>query len=362
MPISVHGTTDITAVSLGLAKNGKSVCIIGTGTKDVKTKENELLTIFSIADGEAKFGANSDTAKMIEVLFKNGVKSVFAIMADKLSDLGKGSDEAENKYGKAFDELLKYNHIKILLVDKTDPKIIAKLKDHLDLAESQDILRYAVVGTDSDTNEKLTEFAGTLNSKRMFVPGPQVLGSGGKAVSPLMSCAGLASLISTETNDPALPMNGVMMNGFYGVSRVLLKTECDALANGGVTPLCGDNGKPTIYKLMTTYTKDNNKQTDHTWSDGTTILIADKVLDDCRNRIKSKYKRTKNVARILDAMRTDIIDVLQTNEGLEIIQNVDTNTISVIKDPNDVFGALIDYEFDVVTPLYTVTIRQHVKL
>ena len=49
-------------------------------------------------------------------------------------------------------------------------------------------------------------------------------------------------------------------------------------------------------------------------------------------------------------------------QGLEIIENWDEATLTVARDPQDLYGALVDYEFDVVTPLYTITIRQHMKL
>jgi hypothetical protein len=54
--------------------------------------------------------------------------------------------------------------------------------------------------------------------------------------------------------------------------------------------------------------------------------------------------------------------VLEVLDGLEIIENFNPATLSVIKDPQNMYGALVDYEFDVVTPLYTITINQHLKL
>ena len=78
--------------------------------------------------------------------------------------------------------------------------------------------------------------------------------------------------------------------------------------------------------------------------------------------LRSKYKRTKNVSRILESIRSDIRIELEKLNSLEIIENFDPNTITVSNDPNDMHGALVDYEFDVITPLYTITINQHMKL
>lgn len=68
------------------------------------------------------------------------------------------------------------------------------------------------------------------------------------------------------------------------------------------------------------------------------------------------------MTRVLNAIRDDVKLTLQTLNELEIIENFDESTVTVSKDPADRYGALIDYEFDVVTPLYTITINQHLKL
>jgi hypothetical protein len=120
-------------------------------------------------------------------------------------------------------------------------------------------------------------------------------------------------------------------------------------------------GKPSVYRLVTTRTT-NGGEPEAVWKEGTTVMIADDVLEAVESRIRTNYKRTKNVARILKAMRTDVVDTLQVKNDYEIIENFDSASVTVVKDPLDVYGALVDYAFDVVTPLYTVTIRQHMKL
>ena len=113
---------------------------------------------------------------------------------------------------------------------------------------------------------------------------------------------------------------------------------------------------PTIHRLVTSYT------TDVIWQEGTTRFIADTVLETIENTLRANYKRTKNVTRILDSIKTTVKGILENFEALEIIENFDPSTLTVVKDPSDIYGALVDYEFDVVTPLYTITINQHMKL
>jgi hypothetical protein len=136
----------------------------------------------------------------------------------------------------------------------------------------------------------------------------------------------------------------------------MLESEKSLLAANGVTVLYNSNGVPAIHRLVTSYTKDE------VWHEGTTRFIADHVLETVEGTLRANYKRTKNVARILDSIKTTVKGVLENFEALEIIENFDPSTLTVVKDSSDMYGALIDYEFDVVTPLYTITINQHMKL
>lgn len=358
MPNKIHGITDASQATLGLGVASKTVCVVGTKDSGITTDANKLFDIMSVADAETKFGPASKAVSLVSILFKNGVSSIVGIIAETPT----APATKATTYDTAMAELLRYPSVGVVILDEIDPTVTKKLGDNLDLAESQDIFRYGVVGSDTDDNSSLASVASALNHKRIFVPGPVFLDTTGTKLGGIYGAAGLASLIATETADPALPMNGVTIEGFGGLNRVLLDSEKDALSSAGITALYIDGNKPAVYRLVTTYTKNSDNEADVTWQEGTTVLISDDVLSSCQQMLKSRYKRTKNVARILKAIRTDIIAVLQTKNDLEIIENFDANTVTVIKDPNDMYGALIDYEYDVVTPLYTITIRQHLKL
>jgi phage tail sheath gpL-like len=355
MPNNVTGITDASGAISTISGLSKTVCIVGAKATGASATAKTIFDVYGTSDAEAKWGATSLAAKLVRVLITNGVTSIKGIMTPDID--GTLTTKALT-YDAAFDELLKDSNIGVVIIDEVDSTVIDKLSDHLALAEAEDKFRLGVVGmTAGKTNAELTTFAATLADKRMYTAGPNTLDTDGAAQSGIYLAAGLASAIATETNDPALPLNGVALEGFGGLERVLLKSEIDALIAGGVIPMyTGDDGKPTIYRAVSTYT------TDATWQELTTVMIADDILASCINRIKTNYKRTKNVARILNAMRTDIVDILQKKNDLEIIENFNSKLVSVAKDPDDNYGALIDYEFDVVTPLYNVTIRQHMKL
>lgn len=361
MPINVIGHTDTTGSSSVMPGRAKSVCIICKKGEDGTGTPMKLLPVFSTSDAKTKIGNNEIAHKMIKALINKRVPQIF-IMIPNMKEVGEEEVVEVVDYEGALNELISYD-VSIVLVDDlsgADPKLVI---DYLKLAEDEDKYRYSVLSSSFTSVEDLVEFQKTINYDRIFIPGPMLTDQDGKVVEPEVTCAGLAAIISTETTDPALPMNGVEFKGFGGVEKILLKSELEFMVDNGITPIYSEvvGGAPTVYRLVTSHTK-TGTEPDKTWQEGTTRFIADDVLHSVRTRILSKYKRTKNVARILDAMKTDVIDVLSTKQELEIIENLDTSIVSVIKDPNDLYGALIDYEFDVVTPLYTVRITQHMKL
>ena len=250
------------------------------------------------------------------------------------------------------------NTIKCIVADNNDTATVSAVKDHLVVAESNDKFRYACFAPSAEntaSQTKLTAYAKTIDCDRIFIPGATLLQSDAEA-DPQVIAAGLAAAIMTETDDPALPLNGVTLKGFNGMQRTMLESEMNALANAGVTPIYMEGSTPAIFRLVT------SKIDDKVWQEGTTRFIADYVLESNETLLRANYKRTKNVTRILNAIRDDIKINMEKMEGREIIENWDESTLTVSKDPADMYGALVDYEFDVVTPLYTITIRQHMKL
>ena len=269
---------------------------------------------------------------------------------------------SETAMADALEASMADKSIKVIIPEGNDTKTIAALKDHLALCEKNDMFRYGVIAPTEEasaTQTTLIAYGKTVDSDRIFIPStlPTLNGA---VVDPQVAAAGLGALIMTETDDPALPMNGVSMAGYSGLSRTMLETEMKILANNGITPLYLEGTAPTVYRLVTSCVTD---ESDHkVWQEGTTRFIADYVLENNENMLRANYKRTKNVTRILKAIRGDVKINMEKFEAAEIIENWDESTLTVVKDPGDQYGALVDYEFDVVTPLYTITIRQHMKL
>lgn len=354
MANKVTGRTDTSGALTTAPSILKSILVVGTKKENSTTevKENTVFGITGTADAKAVFGDNAVVEKIVKVLIQNG--------ADYINGMILGSSEAA--MADALEASMADKSIKVIITEGNDTTTIAALKDHLTLCENNDMFRYGVIAPTEEasaTQTTLVAFAKTVDSDRIFIPStlPTLNGT---VVDPQVAAAGLGALIMTETDDPALPMNGVAMAGYSGLARTMLESEMKILANNGITPLYLEGTAPTVYRLVTSCVTDESKHV--IWQEGTTRFIADYVLENNENMLRANYKRTKNVARILKAIRGDIKINMEKFEAAEIIENWDESTLTVIKDPSDQYGALVDYEFDVVTPLYTITITQHMKL
>lgn len=344
----ITGSTDTTGAISVRPKSAKSLLLVckGTGT----ATPNIMHTVVGTNDAKTKFGETA--SKLVKILINNGVDNIKCVNVSTTGDAA--------AYTAAMDASLADNSIKVVILDTVVPDIVTALKSHLAKAEGEDMFRYGVVGLTATTSDAAVEEVEAINDKRVFAPFPNLVDAENNALDGIYAAAGLGALIMTETSDPAMPMNGVELIGFGGVSMPLLKADKITLEQGGVTGIVGNT--PSVWRLVTTRTTSSDGEADPIWHEGTTLFIADDVLETVINTLQATYKRTKNTSRVLDAIRTTVIGVLEAKEGLEIIEHFDRNTVSVIQDPEDIYGALVDYEFDVVTPLYTITITQHMKL
>ena len=367
MPNRITGSTDTSGALTVIQKMPKSIILIGERKTEIGevpfvTNPETIFDIFGTLDAKGYFGSKSPMVEMAKILITNGVSYIKGMLVDGYG-AGKTYTSVAEAYEGAFAKTLVDTTVKCIVLDNNTAAILSKLKTHLTVAEAEDMFRYATFGAPVGTsNINASTLATGINHRRMFMAFPNVVDDNNIEKDGIYTACGLASVIMTETSDPALPMNGVQILGYGGVSKTILRSEKEALVVAGITPLYTSNGYPTIHRLVTTATKDTQGNPDIIWQEGTTLFIADDVLESVENKLKANYKRTKNVARILDSIRTDVIGVLEAKNEMEIIQEFNKNTVSVIKDPTDLYGALVDYEFKVVTPLYTITIKQHMKL
>ena len=362
MANKIIGRTDTSgAVSLGsiLSNSKRPILLVGKGVDE--TKE----IIFNIAgtkDAIKHFGEDSPFVEIVKILVRNGVKVISGINVGTYGDEG---DETYKNITEAYDAAYEVSmtdkDIMIIILDTTDKDAYVNLPVHLMDAENADIYRYAIVGVPIGTTmDDVLDLASDLNCDRMMVPYPNVTNTDDIELDGIFTAAGLAAILNTETDDPALPTNNIQIVGYSGVATRYLEIDIMKLINGGVTAMYPEDAAPAIYRTVTT--SQGTKGEESVWHDATTRFIADHVLATVLAKLKANYKRTKNIARVLEAIRSDIIAILDKKLAQEIIEEYDEAMVTVVKDPEDRYGALADFEYKVVSPLYTITVTQHLKI
>lgn len=362
MANKITGTTDTSGnISVGtsvISNSSRPILLVGVG---VDATKEVVFSINGTTDATTHFGANSPFVNAVKTLIRNGVNNIKGMC---ISEFGaeKPYTTKASAYDAAYAKSLLNNDIVCIIIDDSDSTLHAGIATHLANAEDDDMFRYAVVGASSDTTTvaAVKTLAAAIDSDRVFIGFPNMVDDTGAIMDGVQTAAGIAAAICTETDDPALPVGGVSITGFGGIAMKLTNSEKDELQDAGVVALYPDGSMPTIYRLVTS--KQKSGSDDSIWHDATTRMIADNVLMSVMTKLRANYKRTKNVSRVLNSIKTDVIGILDDKEGLEIIKNFDKSTVSVIIDPDDIYGALVDYEFQVITPLYTITITQHIKV
>ena len=202
----ITGSTDTTGAISVRPKSAKSLLLVCKSTGSAAA--NTIHTVTGTADATAKFG--EEVAKLVKILINNGV--------DNIKCVSVGTTGSADAYTAAMDASLADSSIKVVIIDTTTSEIVTALKTHLNKAEGEDMFRYGVVGLVATTTEDAITEVDSINDKRMFAPFPHFVDSENKVLSGTYGAAGLASLIMTETSDPAMPMNGVEFVGFGGTS------------------------------------------------------------------------------------------------------------------------------------------------
>jgi len=361
----ITGMSDIVANTSAGSIAPKSILIVGEikpGSGEIITTSREsIFPITSVVDAVSKFGTDSVIGEMTRLMIVNGATDIRGIAVGEYGD-GKTYTDIASAYKASFDKSLSDGTIGFIMCDTVDATVITKLSEHLTYAESEDKLRYSITGCVDTSSANLSTVASGINNSRIIIYGPSLVDSSNNVLNPVYGASALTAIAVNEAmKDPALPMNNIKLIGFGGVDRTINKVERDTLVNAGITPIVMLDGKPTIYRLTTTCTTIDGTLS-KAWLDATTRFIADNILESVINRLRANYPRTKNVVRVLNSIKTDIIDVLSSKQDFEIIKDFDKSMVSVKQDPNNIYGAIVEYTINVVTPLYVISIKQHVSI
>lgn len=209
-----------------------------------------------------------------------------------------------------------------------DATSLTALETHLDNVSGPMEQRPGVgVIADDDALATVTTLAGTINSGRILLA--YLRGT----KSPAFELAAAYGAVLASEEDPARPLNTLALTGIAApaIADRLSRTEQESCLNNGVAPLeVGPGEAVQIVRAITTYTENASGIADVSLLDVTTIRTLDYVRESVRTRIALRFPREKLSSKTPDAVRDQILDVLEKLEELEIVEEVTANADGVI--------------------------------
>lgn len=245
----------------------------------------------------------------------------------------------------------------LVVTPYNDATSLATLRDHLD-AVSGPIEQRPGVGyfaQDSSLATAITLNTG-INSGRIV--GALLRGTR----SPSYEVAAAFAAVRASESDPARPLNYLALKGISApveAQRLTRQEQESALANG-VAPLqVGPGEQVQIVRAITTYVENMAGVPDISLLDVTTIDTLDYTRRSVRERLLLRFPRAKLSTKTPPRVRTEVLDVLNRLERLEILENVAANRpgVFVVRDEQDPNRLNIRIPADVVNGLHVIAGR-----
>ena len=345
----VYSSYDASAVISG----GAARKVVGVAAKAAKGSQETVTLLSSYAEGVAAFGedtAETSMALLLRMLYLNGAATVAAVA---VKSTGTTAD-----YEAAFALLEQQETPGILICDSTDVTVQQALRDSVCTASAARRERIAVVGSTGESTAELAERAGDINSERVVLVGGEGLDAAGVSMGGAASAAALAGVIAAQS-DPAVPLNGALLQGMSGLVQHYSDTEIDTLVRAGVTPLESSAGAVRAVRGITTRTTTGGAA-DMTWRELTTILIVDNVIPQIRDALRRKFSRTKNTAQTRSAIRSQVIVELENKRGAQIIDSF--GEVQVRASAEDASVCEVEFTFTVAHGLNQIYLTAHITV
>jgi len=245
----------------------------------------------------------------------------------------------------------------LVVTPYNDATSLATLRDHLDavsgaIEQRPGVGYYAI---DTSLASAITLATG-INSGRIV--GPLLRGTR----SPSYEIAAAFAAVRASESDPARPLNYLPLKGIAApaeAQRLTRQEQESALANG-VAPLqVGPGQQVQIVRAITTYVENLAGVPDISLLDVTTIDSLDYGRRAVRERLLLRFPRAKLSAKTPARIRTEVLDVMNRLERLEIWENVAANRsgVTVERDEQDPNRVNIRIPADVVNGLHVTAGR-----
>lgn len=337
----VYSVYEASAVVRAASRRGvAAIAAVSTGGT-----AGELYSLGSYGEAASTFGKDDPMTELVRLLLVNGAMRVLAVpVAD------------EDGYAEAFDLLNTQEGVKVVTCDSEELTVQQALRDSVAEAAGVQRERIAVVcGGSEETVSQLTARAKNLNSERVVLTAPAVLGENCPGAR---TAAAVAGAICAES-DPAVPLGGAELRGLPGFQTVYSENDVDALIQGGVTAAETAGDRCAVIRGVTTRTT-TGEAADDTWRELTTILVIDDVVPGVRNVLKSRFTRTKNTPQVRGAIRSQVIMELERKKAAEILTDYGEVTAQALEDDPTV--CLVTFSFTVAHGLNQIWLRAQITV
>lgn len=344
----IYSDIDASAALKSLSANDYVIGIVAQGTADDTTLQltNKAYAPTSFEDAKLKYGSNSKIIEIMNAAIDNGGKKFIVVRTQVTA----GNPD----YSAALAVLELEEAVDIVVTDAMNSTHFTTIKTHVATASANRKERTAVVGVDVGTDLATVKTnSAAINSNRVFIAYPNPLDASGNEVPGYIAAAAIAGQLAAEA-DPSMPMTGVELFGFYGLSKKLRDSEMEQLIDSGVIPLETRNGSIRIVRCITTYTKNAQGVTDITWQEATTIRVSDYVFKDMREGLALKFSRSKQNKYTRDSIKSEVLTRLLSYQGLEYIENVSPTDVTIEINPSNPLRNDVKFKYDVTGPVNVI--------
>lgn len=222
----------------------------------------------------------------------------------------------------------------IIMLPYTSDDALAKLSAHLN-GVSGPLEQRGAIGV---TGWNGTLAAGTTLTSKVNATRITCGWHPGSAL-PNGELATIYGAVMAGESDPARPLNTLPLPGLDVTAQDNWpgRTEQENALMNGLTPFEVDGSLVRIVRAVSTYVKNAAGVTDRSLMDITIMRSLDYVRLACRTRYTQRFPREKLTDARLARIRSELLDVLYTLKGLEIVENVDAlkDQLVVTRDKQD---------------------------
>lgn len=306
-----------------------------------------------LEDAISTFGKDSEMTELVRIMTISGVNKLVCVPVIATTEGSPVADE----YQASLDILYNEEAVKIVICDSADGPIHTKVRDHCDKASLNRKERRAHVGATADSIAAWTALATPMNSGRLSIWGSIPLKTDGTKYNDSVYLAAACAAQDALELDPAMPLHNLELPRelFGGLYNRFDDIELEALYAGGIAACRSVNGKISIDRWVTTYTKDDTVDpavADDKYQEGTVAKIKDYVDEGLRNRLATLHPRVKASLSAMNEVKADSQNWLDIQAEKEIIERPQVYKIERQPDKKTRFH--VYYSYGAVLPLNTI--------